>query len=348
MRVLFVGGDVGGCRALEPVVQEASKRGYDVSLADHGFWKGKDPRNISDDKAVEMVKSGTVDVFSFSTSVKDVFPLYLARCCRERNIPALCMLDSWVNFRWRLELDGNGLFLPDRYAVMDREAFDDAVAEGLPEDILSVTGQPAFASLAPLPEVFNSDGRRIVLFASEPVEMDRGGDKSFPEYCGYTEKIVFPLFCRALQEYSGQIYLLVAPHPREDVSVLEQLWQEHRGSLEGRILAPGEGRKAFLSAFAVAGMASILLYEAWLLGIPVLSLQPNLIQKDMAFILRRNGVFGTVDEIMIPSTVASWFEAASQGRSSARPELERHRSAASRCADLLEFLYVSKRGGFEL
>ena len=119
-----------------------------------------------------------------------------------------------------------------------------------------------------------------MLFVSEPVEMDQGGKDSFPEYRGYTEKEVLPLFCQAAQPFADELFLLIAPHPREDGSALERLWREHRGCLEGRILAAGEGREAAFSSFGVAGMASVLLYESWLLGLPVLS-QPGVRRRDL-------------------------------------------------------------------
>ena len=345
MRTLFVGADVGGCRALEPVLEEMRRRGGEALVADHGFWKGKDEGNQAEDEVLRTVASGGVDVLAFSTSVKDVFPLTVARLCRERGIPSLCMLDSWVNYRSRLEIDGKGLFIPDVYALMDDEAFDEALRVGFPADVLAITGQPAFSSLEQSARVSRQDGRKTVLFVSEPVEMDQGGKDSFPEYRGYTEKEVLPLFCQAAQPLADELFLLIAPHPREDGSALERLWREHRGCLEGRILAAGEGREAAFSSFGVAGMASVLLYESWLLGLPVLSLQPGVRRRDLGFILRRDGVFGAESAGDIPTATAAWAAALHRDRAPARQELERHRSAAIRCVELLESLYARKIGG---
>lgn len=340
MRVLFVGADVGGCRALEPVIDEVRRRGHEVLVADHGYWRGV-PGNVSDEAASSFAAEGSVDVFAFSTSVGDPFPLRVARLASASGLATFCLLDSWVNYRRRLETDGRGLFLPTRYALMDEEALREAVAEGLPSEILAVTGQPAFAALKRV-EAFScgSEGRCPVLFASEPVEGDQGGDASSETYRGYTEKDVFPLLCRLLQPFAGDVFLRVAPHPREDPDVLTALWHRWRGSLSGQILAPGEGRSSAFSACGVAGMASILLYEAWLLGLPVLSLQPGARRRDLTFILRQPGLFGTDarEEEAAKGAVASWVAALRSGRKAPSPELERHRSAAGRCADLLESL----------
>jgi hypothetical protein len=50
------------------------------------------------------------------------------------------------------------------------------------------------------------------------------------------------------------------------------------------------GREAVLLADGVIGMASILLYEAWLLQKPVISVQPNLRRGDLRYLEKRRGL----------------------------------------------------------
>lgn len=337
MNFLFIGGDVGSARALQPVADELRSRGHRVCAVDQGFWHITGYGDMDLSTAVDMAKKGLFDGCAMGTSVKDTDPLALGRACRSGDVPVFCMLESWVNYRRRLEIDGKGLFLPDIYGVVDDDAREDALSEGIPEGIIKVVGHPGFAGLvpsSPLPR--DDDGRMTVVFASEPVEMDQGTDRSSPDYRGYTEKTVFTLFCRALQPYCGDVKVMVAPHPREDRGALISMWDQHRGGLLGEVVRPGEGRELAFSSSAVAGMASILLYECWLMGIPALSLQPGMVRKDLAYITRPEGIFFSTTEQDVPQSVGLWVEEAAKGRGPIRPELERHRSASSLCSDIIQ------------
>ena len=126
MRTLFVGADVGGCRALEPVLEEMRRRGGEALVADHGFWKGKDERNQAEDEVLRTVASGGVDVLALSPPAsRTFFPSPLRASAVSGDSVAL-HARQLVELSPRLEIDGKGLFIPDVYALMDDEAFDEA------------------------------------------------------------------------------------------------------------------------------------------------------------------------------------------------------------------------------
>lgn len=365
MNVLFASGDVGGARALLPVIALCEKESLPFVMLEHGHivseapgrWKKVPLGDQPDATAVESAfKRNDIGVLVFTSSVKDILPLSLARRARELDIPVVHVLDNWTGYRRRMEKDGLAAFMPDVYTVPDNRAFEEAVMDGIDRSTVRITGQPALASLCA--EYRSREGRdggtvrrrlgidpakSLVVFVSEPVEDDQGASPESPQFRGYTEKTVLPLFCKALQPYSDVIEIGLLPHPREDRDRLAALWEQCRGSVTGTLLHLDAGREGLFLADAVAGMASLLLYEAWLLGRPVISLQPGLRQTQLRTLQKRRGVvFVDSHEGIVPS-VASWVATLqARGRKTVRPEARLHEKAPENVFRLVKELLDRK------
>jgi hypothetical protein len=210
---------------------------------------------------------------------------------RQLGIPSLAVLDHWMNYRLRFANEkGELLYTPDRIAIMDEQARQEMIAEGLDADRLVVTGQPAFDELAAFRQAATLEHRenirqllgvvpaeRMVLFASEPISTMCGTEPSQPLYPGYTEQSVLGALVTALQRIARRraegIVLVVRPHPLEK---LESLPHSIDGPLRLVLDGRGKGRDVVRAADLVTGMTTVLLVEACLLGCVVLSLQPGL------------------------------------------------------------------------
>lgn len=90
-----------------------------------------------------------------------------------------------------------------------------------------------------------------------------------------------------------------------------------------------------LAADRVAGMASILLYEAWLVGKPVISLQPGLVRADLAAAVRRPGIAMVTESGQAEAAIAAWL---AEEPGDMRPDCRRHREAPARLADVMRNL----------
>lgn len=260
----------------------------------------------------------------------------------------VCVLDNWMNYRARLSMDGGAELIPECYAVMDDKARDEALAEGVPAACLRVTGHPGLAFLADEIAAAGPDwrrdvrarigwgrpGRELVAFIGEPVARDQGTGPQSPAWRGYTEREVLPLLCRELQAYGDRLDVVIVPHPRDDLTELQALWQEARGRLEGGLAPVGmSGRQIVLAADRVAGMASILLYESWLQGKPTLSLQPGLVRSDLKSVATRPGIVFVDGRDGATEGLRNWLQALPQAP---RNDLNRHRQAPAVLADLLQ------------
>jgi hypothetical protein len=254
-------------------------------------------------------------------------------------------------------MDGLPALVPDVYTVMDACALQAAIQDGVEASILEVTGQPALATLADELRAFSTlstdellqrrqslgfaQEKILIVFVSEPVAQDQGVSSAAPHYRGYTEKDVLQLFCRHLQPLADQVEMALLPHPRQNRHALSGLWRHCRGALQGDVITGISGREAVCLADGVAGMASILLYEAWLPGKPVISLQPDLRQDSLRMLQKRREVVFVDAYAGAEKAIGRWVEALQPGRKhTPHGHLDLHRAAA---AKIMTILVADKR-----
>lgn len=348
-RILFAAGDVGGARALLPVMAACENRGLSPVVLAHGHvllelppHRATVPPPVGPEAAAALFSGGGICALIFASSMHDTVPLALARQARASGIPVVHVLDNWSNYRRRLEHDGLPMLVPDLYTVMDEVAREGAMDDGIPAEILRITGQPALASLAGVVATLSA-GRRErgplrLLFVSEPAEADQGAGPESPWFRGYTEKTVLRDLCCALQSHADRVVLTLLPHPREDRQALERCWREVRGRLSGEIIQGECGRRRVLAAEGVIGMASILLYEAWLAGKPVFSLQPDVRRESLKVLSRRADICFVDAGEEIADALESWLPLLRRRNNLPQPDLARHQGAAGEICTLLEGL----------
>lgn len=340
VRLLFASGDVGGARALYPVAELATRLGHSVHVVWHGHiatmkpitdasQHAVDPATDSDEWLRQLIAEVQPEAVVFATSMHDTLALRLARHAQGTGVPVAHLLDNWTSHRQRLEL-GEDLVRPDLYAVMDGVAADDVLKAGFAADTVRVTGTPALSTLSDAgPMLPDADGLRLV-FVSEPVADDQGNDPASPRYRGYVETTALSLLAQAMSGQAMVARLDILPHPRENVTRLNASWQALRGDLVGDLIPPDGRNAALSSAHAIVGMSSILLYEMWLRGWPVASLQPGLLLPELRMLQRKPGLTFIDDLASAPDQLRRWKEEIVTYRPSEETVMEcsRHKNAA--------------------
>ena len=356
MKALFVSGDVGGARALIPVMEACERHSFPFAVCRHGHiateapqrWEWVRPNCTADMR--NFFEENGVGLLVFATSSKDTTALTLARRAGECLLPTIHVLDNWTSYALRLKMDGLPAFVPDAYTVMDDRALREAEEDGVDGSLLHVTGQPALASLWEEYRLWHNSaakkgsdgdsprpGKSVMAFVSEPVTHDQGATAASPVYRGYTETEVLSLFCQTMQPYADRVKITVLPHPREDREELSRHWESARGLLEGGIVSVERGRNAIFGADAVVGMASLLLYEAWLLGKPVMSLQPGLRVRPLRMLESRRDVLFIDRRENMDDRVKKWVSSIRPGaRQTPLPELGLHEKAPENVFRLIE------------
>jgi hypothetical protein len=304
--IAAVAGDPGGAAALAPVLRAlAGRPGYALkplayrqaleAWPAHGIAAAPLAEDLGPADALAHLAG--VDLLLTATSFNNGAEVEkrLLHAARLAGVPSVAVLDFWGRYRARFaDEHGRLAYLPDRIAVPDARAREEMVEAGFAPERLVATGQPAFDELAPLRAGWTPERRdavrarlgvgaaeRMVLFLSQPIRAVFG-DRAAPLSPGYTEDEVLASLAAALERGARargeRVALVVRPHPRErrDDIVLPRTGD----AVRVRVSDEGDGREAALAADLVAGMTTVLLVEACLLGCVVLSLQPGLRGRD--------------------------------------------------------------------
>ena len=304
--------EVGSVRSLLPVCTELLNQKFDIFVDKKGFFKEKECNYLDslfvnldyDDSSIKsFLISNSVKVLLFSVNINDTFPLKIARIAQSININTIHVLDYWNGYVSRMQLDGGKVFQPTKYLVPDEYAKKEAIVNGVRENDIVITGQPALSDNA---EAFlqnnvssnlgveiaqNIKNKKTILFASEPVSLDQGESlEENKNFRGYVEKDALKVLIQSLKGINEEFYVIIVPHPRQNIQELKATWRLLGGDAYGDVLSGIRGRDLLPLVSGVSGMSSTLLYEAWLVGIPVLSIQPGLLIDSLRMMQKKDGV----------------------------------------------------------
>ena len=361
--ILFAAGDPGGSRAILAVAIETYNRAMPSLILKNGFLASEVPHFLVDAVvhvdvygAEKFLIAQGVSCVVLGSSTTDTVPLSFARAAHLLNIPVVHILDNWSNYRSRLEMDGFPFLCPTIYTVMDDEALHGATSEGVPLDCLRVTGHPGLSAIVDRHITSRATSRTqhanilglptdklLLAFINEPLREVRGTDVTAANHCGYTEDEVLAAWAEALKPFADEVFACIIPHPKQPIAEVTELWRSVAGNINGTVIKPPKGHMILPAVSGVAGMASILLYEAWLLGIPAIAMQPNCCLSSMTRFEKLEGIFYSNRFSEVDCTVADWLHKCRDGQTQQiRSDGERHKNSPSVIADMISNL-VSRR-----
>lgn len=306
-RVLFFSCEPGGAEVLIPVVRLLQERNFAVEVAAYGHGrdrfcaKGIGCRDIEPIAAGDMYLLASTQPDLLITSAaslpdRDQSERRLWLGARQCGIPSIAFLDQWQNYAARFSgvLPNSRLaYLPDFISCIDEVGRREMVAEGFPRERLRAFGQPYLSTLKD--QMAKTSGakarKRLGLVADEPVLLfvSEAIRQHFGRTRGYDQHDALELFFSLLATGAWTGRLIVKLHPKEDLEHYAPLLERYavfRPVLVTNELSPAE---CLAIASHVFGMTSMMLIEAFVLGLPVLSLQPGLIGED-PLILSRLGI----------------------------------------------------------
>ena len=265
-RVLLYAHDPGGALTLLAGSGAALSRGHQLAFRAAGpsksLWRnaGFDVVDDETDPApdfygIDVVVTGT----GFSACEQDMWMR-----ARAAGLPSLAVVDAWTSLARRFETE-DGHVQPDAVGVLDFEMADELNAMAWWRGKTHVVGQPhlqiqtAEINRARAARRMNSP---LVVFFSEPVREDYGDTRGFDQFEVF-ERLM------ALDKQGANPEIVVKPHPREDTS-------EWGHVVKGRAqLSSASAADLLVACDGVVGMTTMVLIEAHLIGLPVLSLQPG-------------------------------------------------------------------------
>lgn len=218
---------------------------------------------------------------------------------RNRGITTLAVLDFWTKYSLRFSDISSGVqlkFLPDKLAIMDKYAESDMLAEGFPEDILVITGNPHFNNLeAKAREFSGKEGWRQQIGLDTEVLCFYAACvwKHEESKLGYWDLHNIQLANGVLRELPepSRFGLVVKLHPRVPREDLEEISDYIQNESDGRIkltdISPSE---LILASDLTLTPYSTLGIEAVYIGKPCISIQPGLLCEDFLAVLTKNNL----------------------------------------------------------
>ena len=276
--MVFAAHDPGGALMLEATRNAAQLRGHELRFVGSGpaasIW-----RRVG----LEVCEVGPGSPYDKMVALPDLvvtgsgfgdFERNFWKWAQTRDCPTMAVIDSWTNMGRRFQVEG-GFDFPHAIAVVDEDARSRLIADSGCDVPIFVTGQAhlqqqtARLSQRRAMKLGVIDIPHLVFF-SEPIDIDYGS-----KVRGFDQYEVFEQLCGVL-DLQQTMHLEVKPHPRESWDRWQQLISNHKTTNNHRItITEAPADELLVTIDGVLGMTSMVLLEAHLLGIPVLSLQPG-------------------------------------------------------------------------
>lgn len=268
------------------------------------------------------------DLLITGTSHQAPFEAVLWELARRQPCPSLALLDQWCNLPLRFQ---HGQ--PDYVGAIDVVQADDLIRMGFSPEKVLVVGHPWLTDLlercerqACTPKTQEDREAVCVLFVSESIAADVANGKNLPY--GFDEIDSFDVLYRAAcqaGELGTKVSLAVKFHPYENPARFRDFLNKlSPPPLVKLACAPQETdpRSWVLWSDLVVGISSMLLFEAMVLGRPVVSVQPGLARED-TFRASVNGYARTLTD---PAEAVTFLTRLIQDPQERRAVLAGHRS----------------------
>jgi hypothetical protein len=315
---------MGGLRGLLPLLEDAPE----LSLRWHarepalGYLKARGyaarhPGELTLDPAEGGVL--LTDTINLSRTDEGLLCRAAWQAAARANVPSVAFMECWWGYLERFTLPGEALadaVLPDIIAVVDDIARAELLACGLPPQRVRVPGSPWLDALAQGRDAGRAEtaglrqrfglgaGELVLAFVSQPLARVLHDRDSW----GFTERDVVTALvaaCAALpKDTLGRLRLVCLAHPEEDAAGLEALVRAAAPSFPAEVRKPADPLDLVRACDAVAGMNSMLLAEAALSGLPVLSIQPGLRREEILVTNRTGATLRVTDADLLPGLLA--------------------------------------------
>jgi hypothetical protein len=280
--------------------------------------------SINLENITDFIKKESPDFIITATSADDFTEKFIWKAAESLKIPTFAILDQWVNYGIRFsefsvselkeyERERKHLFLPMYILVMDEYAKKEMVKLGFEETRILISGQPHFDMLINKKDYINKNEINkfresiscnssdfLITFASEPItKIYRETDDS-EHYWGYTERTILKELVDSLEKIvpmqDKEVKFIIKLHPKEGFDNFSNLLSEFESKgIKFIVDTDTEPYLLIMSSNLICGMSSMFLFEATLMGKPVVSIQIGL-NRENPFILDQRGIIKSITD----------------------------------------------------
>lgn len=356
-KILLFSCEPGGAEVIIPVARLLAETGcYDVTVTGYGYAIDRFEKQRLPYILVEKIEKNDIGfmnrfapdlVITSATSIpaKDMSEKYLWHLSRKAGIKSIAFLDQWQNYSLRFSgvTEQERLaYLPDAINCIDEIGKKEMIDEGFDSNILHPLGHPYLDRLELIADKLDpiairnllniGQDENVILFVSEAIEEYYGSER------GYTQYDALQVFLKNTRTVNAPS-ILIKLHPKDDITKFKQIqaaFPQHNLIFISNELTSLD---CIVLSNRVFGMTSIMLIEAYILGKPVVSIQPNLKCVD-PFILSRYGYVPTMRGIDFDLNL--YGETLSDSTKAEKKELE-YRFLAGRFLSLVNEMILSSR-----
>lgn len=305
----------GGAEVLTPVVELLKKQEkYKITTLAYGLAVERFRQNGVDIECVSPIKLGDQELFekyspdliitsATSLPTKDMSEKYIWENSRSNSVKTVAFVDQWQNYSLRFSgptVGEHHKYMPDLINCINQTGYDEMVAEGFPSDRLLKLGQPYLSTIKEKYGLINKraieeklgigETINVVLFVSEAIYENYGRVR------GYDQYDALEVFLAAIALSEEKCLALIKLHPKDDPARFKDLLKRHPQSNVKLVQNEFTSLDCICVADIVCGMSSVMLVEAFILGVQVVSIQPNLLGND-PFVLSRAEIVARVSDV---------------------------------------------------
>lgn len=282
--IVFATKDVGPAAYLAEIIKSINQEFVCVSssVSSKVFDKhhiqntviDNDTQYGNDQYIKDNFKDISIDIIVTGTSWGNCIDKAFIKFGIENHIKVISIVEHWSNYRERF-LINNTLTLPDYIVVNDSLAKDEAVKDGLPDEIIYVLGNPVLENKAKNCRVnfnrkkwlddFKIPDTKIITFVSENYAQDFPVKSTY--YHGFDEYQVIGDLLEAVKQEG---HLIIKLHPAEKPDKYDAY-----KSKNVTIVSQTDVDALIAYSDFIVGMGSMLLIEAAFVRGDILSYRPN-------------------------------------------------------------------------
>lgn len=297
--ILISAQDAGGAVNIVPICEQLIKLNFNIKIIPSSFTiniflkcrlnadiikLSELNENAAEKFFVEFEPSAVLTGTSRYYSLDRIF----LKLAKKYNKFSISVLDDWSNYKLRFLDNNNELILPCIICCMDDLAVNEAIYDGLPSQILVVTGSPYLSKLFDKRSTIVEQNLELlgikenatkILFISETHAEDFGDDigvGKMGDFLGYTEKSALNDIIEIISKLNIECNVIEKLHPSSKILETNFYTKEKINYLQIRDL---DLHKLIYYSDLVIGMRSIALLESAIFGKLTVSYQPNLIPK---------------------------------------------------------------------
>lgn len=285
--ILFVVHDAGPAKYFAYIMRSMDTCEY-LCIASDISSKVFDEFNIEYIQKDREINLKNINLIITGTCIGSGIDKDWVKIGKDNNIKTVSIIEHWSLYKKRFELDG-GYDFPDIILVNDLLAKEEAIKDGIDENLIHIGGNPVFEnifkkeySLSEIEDWKNelniSECKKIITFVSEEYKKDFS--KSSLEYQGFDE---FDVLDDIIGILDANDMLLIKLHPAEDITKYEYLNDNQNIIIIEKI----DIDKLISFSDTFIGMGSMLLLEASLFRNSVYSYRPN---ETVKFIGNKNNM----------------------------------------------------------